>query len=115
MGQMTLPWVHGESPTHASILGIWKAAALENSTIEVYRAEDGYLYGKIIESDEEDWIGEVILKKVTYDADDQLWKGEIYSLRMFFSVEAELSMESEQRLKLVGSKWGMTKTFYWER
>ncbi|MEL6844002.1 MAG: hypothetical protein AAFP02_12400, partial [Bacteroidota bacterium] len=64
---------------------------------------------------EKDWIGEVILKKAKYDPDQKAWVGIIYSLRMYFTVDAVLSLESDNRLKLVGTRWYMTKTFYWTR
>ncbi|MEM7658389.1 MAG: hypothetical protein AAF399_19840 [Bacteroidota bacterium] len=99
----------------ASLLGNWGAPDLENSTIKVYEAEDGLIYGKIIASDEADWIDKVILKQVKYDATSESWKGEVYSLRMYFSVDVELSLLSEERLKLVGRRFLMKKTFYWTR
>lgn len=101
--------------TQASIVGIWEAPDLENSTIQVYQDTDGLFYGKIIESDRQDWIGEVILKETTYDADEKAWKGEIYSLRRFFTVDAVLTLESTDKLKLVGSRFFLSKTFYWTR
>ncbi|MEO1450099.1 MAG: hypothetical protein AAFV07_11260 [Bacteroidota bacterium] len=101
--------------TQASIVGIWEAPDLENSTIQVYQATDGFFYGKIIESDREDWIGEIILKETAYDPANQAWRGEIYSLRRFFTVDAVLTLESTNKLKLVGTKFFMSKTFYWNR
>ncbi|MEL7531519.1 MAG: hypothetical protein AAFN10_09440 [Bacteroidota bacterium] len=98
-----------------SILGTWQAPDLANSTIEVYEAQDGYIYGKITASDEADWIDEIILKKVKYDADENAWKGVVYSLRMYFNVDVVLTLESDQKLKLVGTRWYMSKTFYWMR
>ncbi len=100
-----------ESP----ILGLWFAADLHNSTIKVYQARDGLIYGKIVKSDNKDWIGEVILKKVRYDAKSNTWKGEVYSLTMFFTVGVELSLLSEAKLKIVGTRFFMSKTFYWKK
>lgn len=103
------------TPTAPDILGTWKADQLENSTIEVYQADDGYIYGKIIDSDQKSWIGEVILKKVKYDPKKKEWVGKVYSLRMYFSVDATLTLEGSEKLKLVGRRFYMSKTFYWER
>ena len=98
-----------------SILGTWKAADLENSIIEVYEDKDGFLYGKIIESDKKEWINEVILKKVKYAPKDKVWMGEIYSLKRKMTVKVTISLESNKKLKLIGKKFFMTKTFYWEK
>jgi len=110
-----LSFVNETDSSQSSILGTWKAAELENSTIEVYEGKDGYIYGKIIESDQKDWIDEVILKKVKYDATKKTWEGIVYSLRMYFNVDVVMSLESEKKLKIVGTKWYMSKTFYWTR
>ncbi|MEM9930979.1 MAG: hypothetical protein AAF840_14250, partial [Bacteroidota bacterium] len=98
-----------------NITGIWKASEMENSTIQVYQADDGLIYGKIIDSDKKEWIGEVILKKVVYDTSEQKWKGEIKSLQRNMTINATLSLQPDGQLKLVGKKYFMSKTFYWER
>lgn len=97
------------------ILGNWKAVEMQNSTIKVYKAKDGNIYGKIIASNRKDWIGEIILKQVKYIADDEAWKGEVYNLERKMSVDVTITLLSQNKLKLVGTKFFMTKTFYWER
>ncbi|MEM6347086.1 MAG: hypothetical protein AAF927_24570 [Bacteroidota bacterium] len=104
-----------QNSTQTSILGTWQAAELENSTIEVYEAEDGYIYGKIIASDEKDWINEIVLKKVKYDTKQKAWKGLVYNLRLYFDINVALTLESDKKLKIVGSRWYMSRTFYWSR
>ncbi|MEM6321653.1 MAG: DUF2147 domain-containing protein [Bacteroidota bacterium] len=98
-----------------AIIGVWKAEAIENSSIELYEAEDGLLYGKIVDSSEKDWIGKVIFSEGTYDAEANHWQGELYSLKRKMTIAATLSLESDKKLKVVGKKFFMTKTFYWER
>ncbi len=97
------------------IIGNWKATEMENSTINVYKADDGHIYGKIIESNRKDWVGELILKKVKYYSDDKVWKGEVYSLERKMSIDVTLNLENQNKLKIVGKKFLMTKTFYWIR
>lgn len=101
--------------TAQTIVGNWVATEIENSTIQVYESKDGFLYGKIIASDKKEWIGEIILKKVKYYPKEKVWKGEVYSLLRRFSIDATLSMETSKRLKLVGRKFFMTRTFYWHK
>lgn len=98
-----------------SIIGEWKAPDMENSTIKVYKATDGFIYGKIIASDEAEWIEEIILKKVKYDVESKSWRGKIYSLKRNMTIAAELTLENSKKLKLVGTKFFMTKTFYWNK
>ena len=102
-------------PDKHTIIGVWKAPDMENSTIEVYKAQDGYIYGKIIDSDEQSWRDKIILQKVQYDAKDKVWKGEVYSLRMDTTVDVVITLESASKLKLVGTKFLMSKTFYWTK
>ncbi|MEM1121788.1 MAG: DUF2147 domain-containing protein [Bacteroidota bacterium] len=101
--------------SHSTIVGVWKAEALDHSSIELYEAEDGLLYGKIVDSSKKAWIGEVIFSKGTYDAKAKHWQGELYSLKRKMTIAATLSLESDKKLKVVGKKFFMTKTFYWER
>ena len=103
------------SPQQESIQGKWFSSDLNNSTIEIYEAEDGFLYGKIVESDEKDWIGEIVLKKLSFDSEDQNWQGEVYSLVRKMSIDVEVSRMEGRKLKLVGSKFLFTKTFYWTK
>ena len=101
--------------TEATILGTWFAPDLDRSTIRVYRARNGLIYGKIIESANEDWVGEIVLKEVRYDSQAETWKGEVYSLTMYFTVDVELTLLDADRLQVVGTRFLMSKTFYWER
>ena len=98
-----------------TIMGIWKATDLNNSTIELYETEAGLLHGKIIDSDEKAWIGKVILTEGKYDSKNNQWQGNLYSLKRKMTIPATLSLTSKNKLKLVGKKFLMTKTFYWER
>lgn len=97
------------------IMGEWLAPDLENATIQVYKAQDGYTYGKIKACDKKEWVGEIILKKVKYFEAKNHWKGEVYSLKRKMSINVTITVPEDDKLKLVGSKWLMTKTFYWAK
>ncbi|MEL6254863.1 MAG: DUF2147 domain-containing protein [Bacteroidota bacterium] len=103
------------SLSQESISGKWFSPDLSNSTIEIYKAEDGFQYGKIVESDEKDWIGETVLKKLAYDQKAKSWKGEVYSLVRKMTIDVEVTTTNESKLKLVGSRFFFTKTFYWSK
>lgn len=107
----SMAFTSGES----GIVGNWQAADIENATVKVYKDENGYYYGKIIKCDRIEWIGEFILKKVKYEAENNEWKGELHSLARDATIDVRISLESQRKLKLVGKKFFMTKTFFWEK
>lgn len=98
-----------------NINGKWYAEHMKNAIVEIAENEEGHLYGKIIVSDKPQWIGEIVLRKLAYQADKQQWEGEIYSPQRKMTINGVISLEEEGKLKLVGTKFLMTKTFYWER
>ena len=98
-----------------NIIGKWYAEEIEKSTIEIEQKEDGNFYGEIVASEKKEWIGKTVLDNLKYDSKTNTWKGEIYSLKRNMTIDVTLSLESEMRLKLVGKKLFMTKTFYWKK
>ena len=115
IGSILILFLTAFTLNEGAILGNWKAPDLENSTIKVYKSSNGYFYGKIIDSDKKEWINEIILKKAKFDPKTKSWKGQIYSLARDITIDVTLSLESTQKLKLVGKKYFFTKTFYWSR
>ena len=97
------------------ITGTWKAQEMENSAIKIYKVKDGYFYGEIIDSDKKEWINEIILKKVKHYPNEKVWKGEIYNIERDATMAVTIDLLSENKLKLVGKKSFMTKTFYWTK
>lgn len=94
------------------ILGNWFAKDLDNSTIQIYR--DGLtFYGKIISSDIENYFGTIVLKEFEYDDENEKWKGTIYSVKRKMNINGTLNLEEEGKMKVIGKKYFMTKTFYW--
>ncbi len=97
------------------ILGNWKATEMENSTIKVYKASDGRIYGKIIESERKEWINHIILKQISYHSSKNEWKGQVHNPDLDITVNATITLENPGRLKLVGKKLFISKTFYWDK
>ena len=99
-----------------SIIGKWKAVGEEGeSIVEIYKAEDGYFYGKIIEATKKEAIGKTILHKLRYDESNNEWKGKIESLKKKMKINVTVTLENPEKLKLVGKKMMFTKTFYWTK
>ena len=95
--------------------GKWFAPAMENATVEIYTAEDGYVYGKILDCDEPTWIGEIVLKKLVYDEAKNHWQGKVYSIKRKMTADVKITVPDEQRLKLACTKWLITKNYYWSK
>ena len=98
-----------------AIKGIRAATEMNNSQIKIYKASDGLWYGKIIKSDDAKTIGKVIFRKGKYDATTKKWTGELVKPDNGMTLTAELNLESNGKLKVKGSKYFITKTFYWTK
>ncbi len=98
-----------------AIKGVWDATEMNNSQIEIYKAEDGLWYGEILKSDESKTIGKEIFRVGKYDATSKKWVGELIKPDNGMTLTAELSLEANGKLKVKGSKYFMTKTFYWTK
>ncbi len=96
------------------VVGKWHAEDLDNSVIKIYK-ESNLLFGKIIASDKAEYIGQMVLKSFKYNQKDTRWEGTIYSPKRKMEINGTLSLESPDKIKLVGRKYLMTKTFYWNR
>ena len=98
-----------------AILGKWLAKDLDNSIIQVKSQEDGSVVGTIIESSNEAYLGVKILYDCKYIAEAGHYKSVIYSPARKMEIDATISLESDKKLKVVGRKLFLTKTFYWKR
>lgn len=97
------------------IIGQWLSPHMKNATIRIYQSNDGFIYGKIIDCDRKEWIGEIVLNKIQYDDSNDEWTGEIFSLERNMSINVRIFLTDDGKLKLVGSKLLFTKTYYWRK
>ncbi|MGB0524519.1 MAG: DUF2147 domain-containing protein [Flammeovirgaceae bacterium] len=98
-----------------SIIGKWYAEDLEQSTISVIKKSDNTFEGHIIASSNADYIGKKVLHDVRYSTDDQAYKGTLHSPKRDITIACTLTLESQHKLKVVGKKFLITKTFYWDK
>ncbi len=98
-----------------ALIGNWFAEDFENSTIQIYKGEDTHYYAKIIDSDKKEFIDQIVLRKMIYNADKNQWKGIVYSPNRKKEINGTLSLESTGELKLIGEKYFIRKTFYWTK
>lgn len=97
------------------ITGDWFSPDMRNSTIQIFRDKDNLYYGKIIDSDKKKWINQTVLKQLSYNSTKASWEGTLYSLEREISINVTINMAASDQLKLVGKKFLITKTFYWEK
>lgn len=96
-----------------SITGKWFAQEIDNSVIEIVETEKG-LVGTIIQSDEPDYVGKKVIYDVSYNKENNEYQGTIYSVVRKMTLNGTFSRKDDT-LKVVGSKFIISKTFFWER
>ena len=96
------------------VVGDWYAEQLDNSTIQIYKESEAY-YGKIIRSDVATYVGKTVLTNIKYNAEADTWTGIIQSPKRNIDIDGTISFEPDGKLKIVGRKFFLTKTFYWVR
>lgn len=95
------------------ITGKWYAEELEQSIIEIKKAKDGTFEGLITESAKEDYVGQKVIYGFEYDEKEKVYDGTIYSVARRFELDGQILLEGDDRLKITGKKFFMTRTFYW--
>ena len=95
--------------------GNWVTTEMDNTSINIYLAKDGYWYGKIIKSDSKEHVGKFLLKKLKYDITKKVLTGELQRPGNGMKVNATLSVNSDGTLKVVGKKLLLSKTVYFSK
>jgi Uncharacterized protein conserved in bacteria (DUF2147) len=100
-----------------SILGKWKNLDAEKAMqMEIYLAQDGKYYGKIInDNSQPSKNGNIALKALQYDAKKGTYKGTMSPPDAKTEINVTLSLQDNNKLKMVGKKFFMSKTFYLQR
>ncbi|WP_338813118.1 hypothetical protein V9L05_17415 [Bernardetia sp. Wsw4-3y2] len=100
--------------TEDQITGKWFAKEIDNSIIEVSKNSNQKWQGKIIKSDNKETIGKTIFL-AEYQSKDKNYTGTLYKPDGDIEVAATLTLLSSQKLKVVGKKFFMSKTFYFTK
>jgi len=96
-------------------LGVWYAPENNNSTIEITQDKKGEITAVIIDSDEKAGIGHVLITDGKYDSDKNEIKCTLHRAGSSMKVGTTITKESNEKIKVVGKKFLMKKTFYWSR
>ncbi len=100
-----------------AILGKWKnldeGKAMQ---LEIYLGQDGYYYGKIInDNNQPSKNGTIALKTLQYDAAMGSYKGAMQPPDSKMEINITATLLGNNKLKMVGKKLFMSKTFYLQR
>jgi hypothetical protein len=96
------------------LLGKWNAEDDATKQVEFFLSTDGYFYGKAVgnSSDGKMKAGHLFLQKIWYDAANKSWKGTLHPPDVNMSIDARITVDGHQKIKVVGQKFFMTKTIY---
>lgn len=98
----------------STISGTWYAEENYKSLIKIYREGD-YFVGKIIESEQEGAVGHYLIKEGVLDTANNTLTGKIHPYNKGIELGGTLSLDAPDRLKVVGTKFFMSRTYHWER
>ena len=97
--------------TTKSFEGNWFLKDMDNSTINIYKAVDGYWYGKITKSDNTKFVGKLMFSKLIYNSKDNTFKGTITKPSNNTDANATPTLADTNTLTITAKKYFMTKTF----
>lgn len=95
--------------TKNDIVGKWQDEKEPTKQLEIYLAKDGLYYGKLIST------GKTILNSVTYNDTKKSFIGIMTPPEFNTTVNATITFENKNKLKLIGKKFIMSKTIYFVR
>ena len=99
--------------TASTIVGQWKDEKEPDRQMEFYLDNDGLYYAKAIHSKTKDVTnGQVLVKKLKYDAVAKTFKGTMSPPDSNLELNATITFQSNDRIKLVAKKSFLTKTLH---
>lgn len=99
----------------SKITGNWFCAEMDKSTINIYKATDGYWYAKIIKSVDSKKIGKMILSKVKFNTGNNNYTGTLTPPTNSMEINATVTFTEDGKLKLVEKKLFITKTYLFQK
>lgn len=98
-----------------SIEGNWYAEELSKSTIKIFKDGTGALSGKIIKSSDAGLINKILLSEFKFQTDKNNFVGKVKPPKRNFTIDGEITKIGENSLRLVGSRFFISKTFILEK
>ena len=102
--------------TAGDLIGKWKGVEEPSRQTEFFAGTDGFYYARIInDKSKKSADGHLLLKKLKYDEQAHTFKGLMSPPDMNMEINAEITFEGKDKLKVTGKKLIMTKTFHFVR
>jgi hypothetical protein len=97
-----------------AIVGRWANTDDPSMLLEFYLAVNGFYYGKVVSvgKDGKGKVGDLVIKKLAYNEEDNNYKGTMNPPDANISLNAKISFVTTKQLKIVASKFLMSKTLY---
>jgi hypothetical protein len=97
-----------------AITGNWQAEdKTKDMQMEIYLARDGNYYGKIINDNSKvTKNGTLVLRQLRYNENKQQYNGTIKPPDASLTLNATVTLENTNRIKIVAKKFVMSKTMY---
>jgi uncharacterized protein (DUF2147 family) len=117
LGLFSILFIFGTSQQGQIITGIWKMEEDKKPMqVEMYLSGDGNYYGKIInDNSKKSKNGKVVFQELKYSENTNTYKGRMQSPDNDAVVTITIYFDNNNRLKVVGKKYLMTKTFHFSR
>jgi hypothetical protein len=97
-----------------AIAGYWYEEDLDKSTIEVFKGSNGFWSAKILKSADAKKVNKVLFTDGVFNAKDVSYKATLTHPSTGMEIGTTMTIEAK-KLKIVGKKFVITKTFYWDR
>lgn len=96
------------------IIGKWYSEEMSQSTVNIYKTEKGEYEGKYISTKKAEHIGHRVFSEFKFNASEQLWVG-ITTTGSGMVIKSKLYLLPDGKLKLVGKKYFITKTYLFKK
>jgi hypothetical protein len=100
----------------SGIIGKWKGEDKPNSHIQFYIEKDGFYYGKLVyENGKTENIGKIMMNQLKYDDATKTYKVNMTAPDKNITLKITLSLEGNNKIKVIAKKLFITKTIYFLR
>jgi uncharacterized protein (DUF2147 family) len=107
----------GISQSTNTIIGKWKKKDGDRTMqLEIFQEKDGLYYSKIINDNNENSNNEkIVMKALEYNDVNKNYKGTMSPPDSSMTIDITVTVVNEDKLKIVGKKFTMTKISYLDR
>jgi hypothetical protein len=97
------------------IEGNWFIKEENNMTVKIYKAIDGFYYGKILSCDKKEYIGKLLMRKLKFNETSKSYEGTMKEPNNSIVAKAKLILVGDNQLKITASKFFISLDFLMKR